>query len=231
MPVSLTLLTNGTTVSASTLVGYVNSIETYCNEQLAAADITSGSPVKSYHLFKPEFRASPDPTATFVTGFTHWRQGDSSIYGRSMHHADLVGGTADVAYMPVQDMQTRIKIPGSSARNVKILASWYTFEFGGDGTVDEATNLAARFALKTDTTIRGTTFRDLYTSSVGSASGDHGYIHARKQHNITATYSLAAGIHDVGVWVRVFEPPTPATPEWKHIFVTHRNLVVDAYTA
>jgi hypothetical protein len=229
MPTSLTILTNGTTVTAASLTGYVASIEEYVNEGIAAGDFASGGPIKSYHLFKPEFRASPDPAVTFITGMTHYRSGDANIYGRSMHHADLVGGTADSAYVAVQGMQTRIKIPGTAARNVKILASFYAFEFGGDGTpLDDATNLAARFALKTDSTLRGATFRDVYASSDGA---DPGYVHFRKQHSILATYSLAAGIHDVGLWVRVYEPPTPATPEWMHVFVTQRSLIVDYYTA
>lgn len=226
MPTSLTLLSNGATVSASTLQGYVNDIESFVNEDISASDLVAGSWVKSYHIFKPEFRGSPDPAATLVTGRTHYRRGGSGPAERSVHHWDLIGGTADTAYVPVRDMQAPLKVPGSS-RGVKVLASFYTFEFGGDGTVDEATDLAARFAIKVGDTIQTTTFRDIYTTSI---NGDCGFIHARKQHTIAAYFTVLEGIQSLGVWVRVYEPATPATPEWRHIFVTDRSFVVDYYT-
>jgi hypothetical protein len=233
MPLSLTTVTTGTAISAAAMRAYVQNIERYLNETLPNGDLQTSAPWAGPTLiYKPEFYGSPDDRTVLTTGETRWLWTPHDDHLRSPHHD--VFNTVD--YLPVQGLAKTVKIRNANCQ-VKILATFYTYEFGGDGYVNDTRDHCADFRMLIDGFSFGATTRELYTSSRHaegtSAAGFCGMLFCRKQYSFVwllepGNSFAAKGIHHYGVGVRCYtRTVNGANDDWRHIFVAGRSFVVD----
>ena len=107
-----------------------------------------------------------------------------------------------------------------------------------DGPADEGGTLApsyvvADFHLHQDGVQLAHTGRRIYQSGETPTPAQEtsllGGLVARKQICMADYLEFDKGTHDIGVRVRVYEPPAVMAGfvDWKHVFVVQRNLVVD----
>jgi hypothetical protein len=237
---TLTTVADGTTITAAAVQNYISAIETYLNEGIATADVSSAPWVESYHVFKPEFIGSPDKRAEMVSGDLHYRLQGGSLYTGAAFHHDLIKN--GVAYVP--GLQVTFKVTGGTW--VRVLCSFAAFEWGGIGTVDEGPAVASvagragTFKLHLDGAVIGgtTTSRNLYESGMADPAVPAqeescvvGALVARKQFSIAEyVYVSGTGVHTIGVQLAIPAPvKTGASWDQRHVFVLQRSIVVDYF--
>jgi len=226
MGLSLTLFTNGTVISATDLMSRIEDIETFVNQGIVQTDLTDSEWVDSHHIYKPEFRGSPDHRVNAVSADTHYRYWPHDKFNRSIHHKDV----NDEAWVSVKGMSAPIKVPTDGQFRCTVYACFYTFEAGG-GIVDASNarenTLAAEMGLFFDsgtTPITGTV-RPIY------ASCDLNRFVARKNHSWVIDLDIAtitAGTHNIGAKVKVSGTAILALlTDVKHVWVDGRSFIVD----
>lgn len=236
MGLTLTTVADGTPITAAAVSGYIQTIETYLNEGIAAGDLQA-SPgwVQSTHVFKPEFFGSPDHRCELVSGDVHWRKHGDSLYSAAAAHYDLAKG----AKVFIPGLQVSFK--ASAGAQVRLLASFAAFEWGGVGTVNEgpsgfSVGRVADFYLHQDgVLLDAVTRRGLFESGQAapgapSLSTDMlGALVARKQISYAETHTFGtSGQHTMGVYAELKEPVTAGSVvDWRHVFVLQRSIVVD----
>jgi hypothetical protein len=233
VPLVLTTVTNGTVIDATAVQGYIDQIEYYLNEGIDNADLDGSPWVDSVHVLKPEFYGSPSPRTVLASGMTQYYAKSDSLYTAASFHYKLGRDGA----LAIPGLQATIKIPQNDTR-VKVLASFAAYEWGGSQVADEGGTLApsyvvAAFHLYQDGVQFAHTGRRLYQSGETPGTDDTsllGGMVARKQICMADYVELDRGTHDIGVRVRVYEPPVPPSTsviDWKHVFIVQRNFVVD----
>lgn len=247
MALTLTTFASGAVIDATTMRARIATIEQYLNEQIANADKDQTLWVTTDHLFAPEFFGAPDPHARFPSGATHFRHVRPDNVLRTVHHQEV----GPSQYVPVPGLQATLFVPealdagaGLDYR-LMVRASFYAFELGGQGTnsgVDASLEgpapvaQAATIALFFDGTAQAGTLRYLWASgnpvvpTPGVVTYNwNGCIFNRKMYAYTwSSPTVSAGLHHVGVYVRVNATAAP-TPSWRHIFFDTRNLVASYY--
>lgn len=232
MPLVLTTVTDGTVIDATAVQGYIDQIEYYLNEGIENADLDGAPWVDSVHVFKPEFYGSPHPRTVLTSGMTQYYVKNDNLYTAASFHYNLGRDGA----LAIPGLQATLKIPQDDVR-VKVLASFSAYEWGGSQSADEGGPLApsyvvADFHLYRDGTRLAHTGRRIYQSGETPGTTQEsllGGMVARKQICIADYLEVNKGIHDIGVRVRIYEPPPPGPgiDDWKHVFVVQRNFVID----
>ena len=230
MPTSLTTFASGATIDATILRTRVASIETYLNEEIASAD-RSTNWLDSNRIYRPDFFGYPDAHTRLVTGESHYRQVSTDESERRVFSYYLLSAS----YIPVPGLCATFHIPSAStAYFLRIFASFYVYDFGGDDTagspLDETTYAAANVRLAVNGTTYAQTHRTVYKGSQTGTSFFAGAFYPRKQYSMAYTVpfsGLSAGINTAGVYVAPLTPP--AATEWKHLFFQQGNLVVRYY--
>jgi hypothetical protein len=232
VPLVLTTVTNGTVIDATAVQGYIDQIEYYLNEGIVNADLDGAPWVDSVHVFKPEFYGAPYPRTALTSGMTQYYVKNDNLYTAAGFHYNLGRGGA----LAVPGLQATLKIPQDDVR-VKVLASFAAYEWGGSEVANEGGTLApsyvvADFHLHQDGVQLAHTGRRIYQSGETPGTVEQsllGGLVARKQICMADYLEFDKGTHDIGVRVRVYEPPAVMAGyvDWKHVFVVQRNLVVD----
>jgi len=231
MPTSLTTVTAGTPIDYDALRSYCAAIEWYINEGVVANDLKSSATwVRSSRVFAPDFSTGIYENARLVSGEAHWLLRGHSSPERSVHHSQInTSITAGVAgkYVPVEGMTRTFALPvalsgAEPTHRVRVAMDWYCHELGGKGTVDEATDHCADFALFVDGNSKPSTARPLYTASDGLGGID---LIAAKQYSIRyGALVTTAGVHNIGLRIRMYGMTSGAgTDDWRHIFVWGRT--------
>tara|TARA_R110000744_G_scaffold293604_3_gene403919 strand:+ start:1552 stop:2430 length:879 start_codon:yes stop_codon:yes gene_type:complete len=206
----------------------VDAMQNFVNEGISKAELKSSKDytgssydpytkegwVESKHVFKPEFFGSPSPRMMAVSGQTHFRETNNSWTKGAIFQGDLVGND----YVGVPGVCTKIKLRHNAI--VNIMTSFYVFEWGGVNqtrTQNPVSGGYERYSagavyLKIDDSVKGSTLRPIFTSSVfpyssdGTGTGDiqvNGFLFSnmigRHQHTICAQYRLNEGTHDIGI--------------------------------
>lgn len=232
MPLVLTTVTNGTVIDATAVQGYIDQIEYYLNEGIDNADLDGAPWVDSVHVFKPEFYGAPNPRAVLTSGMTQYYSKTDSLYTAAAYHYNLGRDGA----LAIPGLQATLKIPQDNVR-AKVLASFAAYEWGGSQTANEGaalapTHVVANFHLYQDGVQLAHTGRRIYRSGATPGTLETsllGGMVARKQICMADYLEFDKGTHDIGVRVRVFEPPPPGAGlvDWKHVFIVQRSFVVD----
>lgn len=232
MPLVLTTVTNGTVIDATAVQGYIDQIEYYLNEGIVNADLDGAAWVDSVHVFKPEFYGAPYPRTALTSGMTQYYVKNDNLYTAAGFHYNLGRNGA----LAIPGLQATLKIPQDDVR-VKVLASFAAYEWGGSEVANEGGTLAPRTSSRTSISIEdgvqlAHTGRRIYQSGETPGTVEQsllGGMVARKQICMADYLEFDKGTHDIGVRVRVYEPPAVMAGyvDWKHVFVVQRNLVVD----
>lgn len=238
MALTLTTVAAGAPINAVAMKAAVQSIEHFLNEEITATQVQTSSPwMDSLMVVKPSFDGGPSSgrSASFqgVSAEIHYFSVGEADYHRSVHHS--VVATTAAHQVPVAGMSrtfttTEAITSGSVPRLVHVLASWYAYEFGGDGEPDESTNKCAGFFLFVNGTAIEATVRSLYTASRAETPGR---LTCRRQHSIyyPATISTA-GVHNISLRIRPALMTTGSgslagNDNWRHIFVGNRQMHVE----
>lgn len=229
MPLTVTTVTTGTAINASTLTSYCASIEHYINEGIVSGDLQSTAWVRSSRVYGPDFTTGIIQNSRLVSGEAHWTRRGISSAERSIHHPQIntgiTAGTAG-AYVPVDGMTRTFAVPealsasGDPTHRVRVCMDWYCHELGGKGTIDDSTDHCADFALFVNGVSKGATARPLYT-----ASNDSGQITigAAKQYSIRyAALLTTAGVQHVGLRIRSYALAVGGG-NFRHIFIWART--------
>jgi hypothetical protein len=235
MPISLTTIGAGAAIDATVLRTRVATIERYVNEQVAAGDRTTNW-LDTVHVFAPDFQygGGAGPRVVMPGGEVAWCERTAERAGAALFYFDNSSG-----FVPVPGLCRTLHFPETptAAFRVSMCATFYAFEYGGTGAApngarDEAST-AAQFGFFLDGNSVASSYRKIMAASdTNSAVGApySGQIYARKQvvmfHVEAGSVFTAPGIHHVEVRCIPVTPGTPATPEWKHIFVVQGRLAI-----
>lgn len=210
MSLSLTTFSSGAVIDASTLRARLLSIETYLNEEIAAADRGTGW-CGANRLYRPDFFGAPNPHTTMPSGESYYRRRTGDARERIFFSYYVNTG----GWLPVPGMSIPIQVPelldmsGTDYR-LMVFCSFYVYEMGGGGaltTLDDDTTTAASVALSLDGSTGGSvniTVRNIFQ---GADAGSANVIPAftRKQHSMSYAWvgsAIDRGLHNVGVIVR-----------------------------
>lgn len=233
MPISLTTVTTGTAINASTLTSYCASIEHYVNEGIISGDLQSTAWVRSSRVYGPDFTTGIIQNSRLVSGEAHWTRRGSESSGRSVHHSQIntePGGGAG-RYVGVEGMTRSFAVPeaisaaADPTHRVRVCMDWYCHELGGAGTVDDTTDHCSDFALFVDGQPVATTARPLFTASAATATPGVVDLVAAKQYSIRYPVLITtAGVHHIGLRIRMYTMTSTAVfDDWRHVFIWART--------
>lgn len=238
MALTLTTVADGDTINVVAMKAAIQSIEHFVNEEITATQLQTSAPwMDSLMVVKPSFDGGPNSgrSASFegVSADIHYYAMGDADYGRSIHHS-VVSATA-AHQVPVAGMGRTFSVPevitsGTVPRVVTVLASWYAYEFGGDGRVDENTDQCAGFFLFVNGQSVTSSVRPLFTASYAEGPGR---LIARRQHSLYYPASITtAGVHSISLRVRPALMTTgngslAGNDNWRHIFVSNRQMHVE----
>lgn len=235
MALTLATVSDGTAMDVTTMKTSVAAIETFINQGIEATTLKDSAPwIETLMVFRPSYYSGPDSglTARFegVSAEVYYFYRSGNDIHRSVHHSQVNA----LSYVPIHGLARTIACAedisaGSNpTKRAHISASFYIYEFGGDGLTNETTNPCALIALRVDSTIIDATRRHLYTASY---FGDPGRLACRKQYAMLYPAEVDEGVHSIAVCIR---PETqtkgngsdPANDNWRHLFVSNRSMQV-----
>lgn len=250
MALSLTTVTTGTAIDATAMRTVIGQIEHFVNEEVSATQLKTSAPwASSIHVVRPTFIGAPTENGTVGTAIFDGAGSEVHYYfepgqgvRRALFHSDIhipkTGAASASAYLPVLGMSRTVSLPeviasgGEPTRRLHIMATWYTYEFGGDGTVDESTDTCADFTLFINGSTTPACARSLFTASSAAGSDGNpgpGVNYAYKQYSLYYPAKLTTdGIHNVGLRLRTraLGQNGVGNDKWRHIFVAERSMVV-----
>lgn len=238
MALTLSTVAAGDPVNVVAMKAAIQSIEHFVNEEITATQLQTSAPwLDSLMVVKPAFDGGPNSGRSAamqaVSAEIHYFSVGDADYQRSVHHS--VVATTAAHQVPVAGMSrtfttTEQISSGTVPKLAHVLASWYSFEFGGDGTVDDNTSKCAGFFLFVNGTAVDATVRSLYTCS---RAEDPGQLHSRRQHSLYYPASItSAGVHNISLRIRPALMTTgngskAGNDDWRHIFVGNRQMHVE----
>jgi hypothetical protein len=227
MPLSLTVFSDGTSISASDIRDRVQDIEEYLNEGIVGADIKDTSPwVDSSKIYKPDFFRSPSPRAEMVSGDTWYR---FRADGRENYAIFHPYATVDT-WIPIPGASATVRNPLSYSVEAYVLTNLYVLTVAGTGYIMLPYDTrSARIELRRDGLQMTGTRREVFAtpSSPGSIEG-------RENVSIFGRTTLSPGTHSIEVRIALDDVTwdsgmsSGTDPDWKHTFVGVRSLIVDA---
>lgn len=232
MSLTLTTFASGAVIDATVLRARQASIEAYLNEGTIAADRGTGW-LGANHVYRPDFYGSPNPRTTLTSGESYFRNRDADVANR-VFYSWYLGNTDAWFYVPGLTIPVQIPeslIAGSVYYRLVVQASYYVYEYGGDGSGTEASR-SALTGLLLDGTLAGATVRPLYSGSsmTAGAGAFRTFTYARKQHSFCTAYVggglIAPGVHHVGVGVKI---DTPSTNDSKFVIFQQGNITARYY--
>lgn len=235
MALTLATVADGDPMDVTTMKTSVTAIETFINQGIDATTLKTSAPwIETLMVFRPSYFSGPDSglTAHFegVSAEVYYFYRSGNDIHRSVHHSQVNAG----AYVPIHGLARTIACAedissGSNpTKRAHVSASFYIYEFGGDGLTDETTNRCADIALRVDGTMVEATSRHIYTASY---FGDPGRLACRKQFAMLYPAEVNEGIHSIAVCIR----PVAQTKgngahadddNWRHMFVANRSMQV-----
>lgn len=238
MALTLSTVAAGDPVNVVAMKAAIQSIEHFVNEEITATQLQTSAPwLDSLMVVKPAFDGGPNSGRSAamqaVSAEIHYFSVGDADYQRSVHHS--VVATTAAHQVPVAGMSrtfttTEVITSGTVPKLAHVLASWYSFEFGGDGVMDDNTSKCAGFFLFVNGASVDATVRSLYTCS---RAGDPGQLHCRRQHSLYYPASItSAGVHNISLRIRPALMTTgngskAGNDDWRHIFVGNRQMHVE----
>ena len=245
MPISISTFAADAVIDAGELRARSLAIEQYVNGEIEAGDRTTNW-VTSGHVYGPDFQYGTgyDAHLPFTGGHAHWSKRPNDDGRRALFSWYTGEGPVMVPGL-TRTIQLPEAMPSGKYRAL-VLASFWGFEYGGEGAndtakvtytpfQDENSALACTFRLYEDGVSVPASARKVYSSScatdntwMGGATATFGaasgLIYCRKQVSMVhATHWGSAGIHTIGVGVTC---PPPTADQWKHVFVREGSLYV-----
>lgn len=224
MSLVLTTVVDGAVISAPALRVYCGQVETYINQEIAAADLLQTSWVKSTHIFGGQFYGAPNPRGRFETGQTVYRHVGMDPLRERVFHNNYNTQNAHIEGLNATFCVPESLNQGTSPRyDLLVEATFWSYTFGGEGGLVDNSELAAVFRLRLDGQVQAATDRNLPTGD-GAAGTPYngGIIYARKNHHMVARLlpaAVGAGLHSVGVVVDV-----QTNTNLRHVLVGGRTL-------
>ena len=232
MPIVLNDLNDGDVVNAADIEQRIGAVEKYVNGNIAAADFDQTSKWLDTDLIvRPEFYGSPAPRMQGVSADVHYRETPGNIENSVIFYEDI--------------SDDWIVIPGLASSfhlaqeaTIYVMCSFWTFEVGAHYKTRSPTTVledkwVATMKLFINDSEISSTARFLYanTDGTGSSSAAAGTNRlSRKQHSMLYhhTANLAKGTHSVSVRMQIKGDTNSTTRKFGKIFVTRRNLIVNA---
>lgn len=192
MSTGLSTYTDATSISASALRTTFRGVEAWLNETSVQADLQSSPAwVDTQHIFGPAAFGGSSPRWEGPSCEIVHDETDFTTYTRTIYHESAGTGV----YVPVPGLCRRIRVMESSLW-VQVACSFYAYHLNASPFADtDETTLAATFQLQDNRAAVTATDRRIYRN--------YGNVLARKQIGIVADLTLATGVHDIGVYVRL----------------------------
>lgn len=222
MSLTLTSFSDGTPISATDINARIASTELYINEEIASGDLQTSTPwVGSTHLYPPDFFGSPHPRVEATCFDVYHRAVQTPVVGRDYNWTIFHNETAADVFRPVPGLCTPVRVESNSTW-VTVIASFYAFAQASEASatlasdVDEGT-LAATFALYVGGAAVTGSERKVYSNLAQQFP--------RKQLSMVYASTLDAGVHNVGVRIKV-DGTNVNSNTAASIYIQPRNLIV-----
>lgn len=257
MAVSLTSFSNGTVLDSSgtdSPEDRIDDVEDYVNFGVGTGDLASGRIVKAEHIFRPEFRGSPDPHARLETGEVHWRYTGDDFGDTTFFHGDKITYERDdtnpsvSSWRWIKGMAATVWIQPNQSNNVcrgEIEARCFAYDWGGQhgiytagtgstqGPIETSDVLVAQVGLFVNNSLQTGTIRSLYSSGEHDPGTSHeAFQFTKREMNWSVQFenTFSPGIYNIGFRIRIRSNNYRSiTPGLKHISIGSRNLVFEAW--
>jgi hypothetical protein len=215
---SITLFTDTTTILASDIRSKINEIETFVNEGIVQGDLKTSTPwVNTTLVYGPEFYGSPSPRTEMVSGDTWQRFTPRGRENFAIYHGDLTVDT----FIPVHGLSATVRNPRDSSVEAFVMMAVYAYSQGTEsGAYSPYEKRAARLRLQRNDAVVTGTLRKIYAQGSVAAR-----VEGAENYSLIAKTTLSPGTHQMSVRISVDDPP--AGPDWKHVFLAARSLVID----
>jgi|TARA_R100001082_G_scaffold111204_2_gene94054 hypothetical protein len=232
MPVTIPIITSGSTISTTTVNDTFQLVEDFVNGGITASDIdTSEEWVKERHVVQPEFYGAPAPRTLMVS---------SDVHTRSVQDLDslfVITNQQTLNFMPIPGLSATIYVDidndeSSSTvvaivnacfqclEDTSLLSATNTTLRGGSeiitgAAIEGSSYMGAKYSLWVNDTEISNTRRFLY-SNYGAF--------AQKNHTISAMVELNRGLNNISVRV---QPSEDDTAYFYQIHTKERNLTIE----
>lgn len=226
MGVTLPTLTNGTTMSASSVFGAATTVRDWMSAGIVVGDITGNLPTRAFR------RGDNAPWGGVVQ---HWMgpsggywfmQYSDDISERVIIHPSSHGmvTSGNGAYMDVSEFAIRFRLPDAGVVDADI--SWWAWAIGSDQTNAEQFAQCDFYTFLDGTSQVGSR-RTLWDSGSDTSATQGGqYLYPARNYSVNVRGSLSAGWHDVRVKVNIRNNiTTPA--QYATIYVGARQMLID----